>query len=331
MKKYVSALTAMVVILASVCAPGVSYAQEEVLGQYEELSSSEGIVESPNEEYFDPDEASLAPDEGSLAAGRNARTVTLKQGDLISNLETTCTAGYIDHDQHALLIAAHCGSPGDVFYIKNSFGRYTRIGVMNDNDYDPSIYRNDFAYISLDDHIVGENVYSGDGRVMLSDIHIGDRLCSYGQKSDAVKCGVVTDINGSVILSNRESGGVKGDSGGPGWIPGKGFVGVYSLFWGENKYPTENTRRNGVGFTYPQYSDRKDPVHLPYRPISIEAPMMTPPQQTSLIVKGETQQEKTTQNTTDSQLSPESIIAIIFGVFSILASIGFLFNNIMRK
>lgn len=79
-----------------------------------------------------------------------------------------------------------------------------------------------------DNVIAGKNIYSGEKKANIKDIEIDDPLCSYGAKSGTMHCGKVIDKTSRLVVGNKEAGGISGDSGGPAWVPGKGFVGVYS-------------------------------------------------------------------------------------------------------
>lgn len=207
-----------------------------------------------------------------------ASNTTVNQGDMLIMGTSACTAGYIDKANNRVITAAHCGSPGDIVYRGDSYKRFQRIGILEKNDnHNLSTSRNDYTYVKLDKGVTGNNIYSGDARITPQDVSVGDRFCSIGQKSPIVKCGVVKNIDGNMVVTNREGGGIKGDSGGPGWIPGKGFFGVYSVFWGENEYPTVNHRYNGSVFTYPEYSDKESRVMLDTGLISFIAPKILSP------------------------------------------------------
>lgn len=242
-------------------------------------------------------------------AQTEAQSIVVNQGDriLIGN-SSSCTAGYIDNEAGKLLTAAHCGSPGEKVYVKNSLGIYKNIGVMEGNpNYSTNHYRNDFAYVKLNSGVTGENIYSGDTRITPEDVEVGDRFCSIGASSPVLKCGVVRTVNDKILISNREGGGIKGDSGGPGWIPGKGFFGVYSFFFGgENKYPTKNTKYNGTAFTYPGSAETEDYLYLNTNDISFPAPKILEPKEAKPITNTTVQNPPTTKNDQNSSSSLSS-------------------------
>ena len=230
-------------------------------------------------------------------------STTVNQGDKLVMGTSACTAGYIDKANNRVITAAHCGSPGDVVYRGDSSGKYQRIGILEKNDnHNLLTSRNDYNYVKLDKGVTGNNIYSGDTQITPQDVAVGDRFCSIGQKSPIVKCGVVKNIDGNMVVTNREGGGIKGDSGGPGWVPGKGFFGVYSVFWGENEYPTVNHRYNGSVFTYPEYSDNESRVRLNTGIISFTAPQILSPDKADPVTPSTTRENPSP--TSSRQTSP---------------------------
>lgn len=92
-------------------------------------------------------------------------------------------------------------------------------------------YNDDIALVQLDDWVnVGNNSYSGDSWSKIEDVKEGDKLCAYGARTQKVRCGKVayTAPENNLIIGDIDTTGINGDSGGPAWIEGKGFVGVYS-------------------------------------------------------------------------------------------------------
>ena len=64
----------------------------------------------------------------------------------------------------------------------------------------------------------------------------GERVCSYGATTRREFCGHVTGVRGTLIATSI-TGPTYGDSGGPMWIPGRGFVAVNSgRLWRNDKY-----------------------------------------------------------------------------------------------
>lgn len=273
----------------------------------------------------------------------------INQGDRIVIGSSVCTAGYIDKATNTMITASHCTRTGTDVYKIDSLDQWHKVGVVETNpDHNSDTARNDFAFVKLDKNVAGENIYSGDTRITPDDVVVGDQFCSIGTNSPVIKCGVVKNIDGNVVVTNREGGGVKGDSGGPGWIPGKGFFGVYTLFWGANEYPSENRRNNGAAFTYPEYSDADVKVKLNTGNISFPAPELVSPDKAKPVTPTPTPTPtpapapnpnpaptpapnpnpapKPTNNTSSSTISP---VAIVLGLLGI-ASVGAVVFNIYR-
>lgn len=175
-----------------------------------------------------------------------------------SNTSNRCTVGYIDYNESKIYTAGHCGQSGDIASIREE--EFLAIGVFH-SDFKDNLYRNDIGWVKVPSHMLGSNIYTG------NDIEIpssGDQLCSYGSTSKKIHCGIIRGFDGQMILS--DTGGIPGDSGGPAWVPGKGFVGTYSVFW-EN----DNNRIVGTGYTPIRGYDNKkgNPKPLTKNPIFI--------------------------------------------------------------
>lgn len=161
-------------------------------------------------------------------AEANVNNGKIDQGETIFTLGHQCTVGYIDHHASRVYTAGHCGQNGASVLVKEE--NYLNIGTFNTN-YNWDIHRNDFGWIDVPRHFLGQNKYSGNN--IATNISRGDKICSYGSYSNKTYCGVVRGQDGNLVLSG--AGGIPGDSGGPAWIPGKGFVGVYSVYWSQNR------------------------------------------------------------------------------------------------
>lgn len=177
----------------------------------------------------------------------------VNQGDRISVKGKSCTIGYIDKSNRKAYTAAHCfvsdKNPEqyiDSQSVYNSFGRRigTASGVYSDTQND------DFIMIDLFNNIpIGENSFSGDTIAHLEDIKPGDTICSFSRMYKKTMCGEIEKVNEREILATREAGGIPGDSGGPAWVEGKGFVGVYSIILGV--FINGKQSKEYSGFTYP--------------------------------------------------------------------------------
>lgn len=137
-----------------------------------------------------------------------------------------CTIGYVDKQKRNFLFAGHCsaGKIGAKVFTEDM--KY--IGTVVENYHNGQAYT-DFAVVNIEQGMIGDNVYSHDRWVAPRDVQIGDTICSYGGNSKNTHCGKVIDKEyPNVIIGSPESDGIGGDSGAPAWIPGKGFVGVFS-------------------------------------------------------------------------------------------------------
>ncbi|OHF40301.1 hypothetical protein [Corynebacterium sp. HMSC074A01] len=210
----------------------------------------------PAEALTLPQGVSMGSSSISGALGANApRGTVVKQGDEILTDEVlsygSCTLGYVDRRAGIGYTAGHCGFAGQpvlntrrqiIGYFESStmitrkanlyldygaqifpeLGKYTYRGPMADT-----------ARIRFVPGVtVGGNSLSGDRIVPLREIRSGDKVCATGISSRRVSCGVVDRVHGQTIFAHH-TGLRHGDSGGPAWIPGKGFIGVNSAKeWG---------------------------------------------------------------------------------------------------
>ena len=175
---------------------------------------------------------------------------TIFLSDPHSHTGSQCTVGYIDHNKSKVYTAGHCGQSGNIASIVEE--EYLDIGVFH-SDFKDNAHRNDVGWVKVPSHMLGSNIYTGNDIAIPSR---GDKLCSYGSTSKKIHCGIIRGFDGQIILSDK--GGIPGDSGGPAWVPGKGFVGTYSVFW-EN----ENKHRLGTGFTPIYGYDNKNETPRP--------------------------------------------------------------------
>lgn len=178
--------------------------------------------------------------------------IIISQGDWVNmkheNGSFFCSVGYVDKEKNTILFAGHCVKgleKGESIYASDMV---TEIGVLKDSSYS-KITRpySDYAVVELTNSKPGNNIFTGDKWTSPHQVSIGDELCSYGNSSKQIHCGKVLSVNHNVIIGDKNSGGIRGDSGGPAWIPNKGFVGVFSVF-------TDNSS----GFTYPKLMFHKD-------------------------------------------------------------------------
>lgn len=165
---------------------------------------------------------------------------TIVQGDEISiDKKKTCTIGYIDHKEKLAYTADHCSFKGKKSVVYDNDDHI--IGTIESRTDRSSktllsqSMGNDFNVIKLNNYVsLAENIYSGDKKVDISDVKSGERVCVYSRMQKKVNCGKIKMIAGNVIVGDSEAYGKLGDSGGPVWIPGKGFVGLYIGVFGNN-------------------------------------------------------------------------------------------------
>lgn len=192
--------------------------------------------------------ASLASPQIAHAQQDSSQT-TISQGEKVYINETAiaCTVGYVDKNTHKAYIADHClpAHQKSVIYNSNREKIGEAYGRFSDRKMGIPKSRNDVAYINLyDDVETGENSYSGDNRVSTADITPGEKLCMFSRKFNSVHCGKVKSADGTLVVGDEHVNGIGGDSGGPAWIPGKGFVGVYTLIIGGNHFYTSIDDKN---------------------------------------------------------------------------------------
>lgn len=143
---------------------------------------------------------------------------------------STCTLGYVDTEKNIAYTAKHCGEDGQNVYKRGVNNQFTKIGT-----FDKSIKNNadDSAIITLRDDVVFDpeeeyNQYSNSKYAKIDDIEKGDTVCRYGARTREVMCGEIIDINKNnlVFVADSKLFSLRGDSGGPFWIPEKGYIGI---------------------------------------------------------------------------------------------------------
>ncbi|APT93243.1 hypothetical protein CPHO_10460 [Corynebacterium phocae] len=177
-------------------------------------------------------ETQAAPDAGSVRDVmsseilRNGEKTVVNQGDRIqSGSGEACTIGYID--KNVAYTAAHCFDRRKDNKAYNEALQFLGEVVVHP-DYDPNGNGNDLAVIKLADTVTaGSNGLSGN--IYLGGVYPGDSVCSYGVTTGKSTCGKVIKVDDSAGGYYTDAPAQRGDSGGPAWIPGKGFIGVVTL------------------------------------------------------------------------------------------------------
>ena len=164
-----------------------------------------------------------------------AGAVTVGQGDAVVVDGSECTVGF--NGERESFTAAHCGTSGDRVRKVLDDGTWSpAIGTLDTSPRSEET-TNDWARIRWDAGVeLGPNEYTGDAQIPLDDIRRGETVCYYGWATGAATCGTYYARVGNSFLVDVEPG-VPGDSGGPMWIPGRGFVGVISSQWAARQLP----------------------------------------------------------------------------------------------
>lgn len=136
-----------------------------------------------------------------------------------------CTIGYNDPAQALSYIAGHCGDDGSRATVTVG-GAQASGTFFPSSAFGASATGNDWGAIRWDDGVqLGPNAVTGDEVADLASLAPGDELCLLS--AGETRCSeFVGRLNNNVYWD--EPVGVRGDSGGPVWAPGKGFVAVYS-------------------------------------------------------------------------------------------------------
>ena len=170
---------------------------------------------------------SVALGVGALTITATTATASVSQGDIIYSDDTQCTIGYVDG--HAAYSAAHCARNGAI--ARDHAGNH--VGVWR-HEGDPSSPHTDIARIDLYQHS-GGNGYSGNKKAPDWALLPGSSVCKQGVTT-GVTCGLIVARNGNTV---QTVGAVPypGDSSGPAWVPGQGYIGVATQNWTGGSVP----------------------------------------------------------------------------------------------
>lgn len=158
-----------------------------------------------------------------------AATPVVNQGDLVDVVgKGRCTIAFNDRGQNVSYTAGHCGEEGDRAIVMGegfrASGTFHPSSAMNADEGTA----NDWGVIRWADGVkLGKNAISGDAVVAPSLMRSGDPVCVYGGTSKKTTCGSFAGAIGNNLYWDGPSG-KPGDSGGPVWVEGKGFLSVYT-------------------------------------------------------------------------------------------------------
>lgn len=176
--------------------------------------------------------------------------------------EGHCTVSYNNPSQRTSFTAAHCGRAGETVYLKDAQGNRVPAGTFHpSSSYDGQL-SNDWALIRWNADVeIGPNEFSGDRFVPLTELRQGAQICLRGGKSHGMTTNdfVCTKFSGSVnnTFFFEYANTAEGDSGGTVFVPGVGYVGVFSgetTFYGDSR-PSLTLQRAVVPYDGPRVVD----------------------------------------------------------------------------
>ena len=173
--------------------------------------------------------APVVKDAPATAGVESGATPVVRQGDSVDVLgKGRCTLAFNDRGQNVSYTAGHCGQEGDrAVVVGKGFratGTFHPSAAMNEDEGTA----NDWGVIRWDDGVkLGANGISGDSVVAPSLMRSGDPVCVYGAASKKTTCGSFAGVLGNNLYWDGPSG-KPGDSGGPVWVEGKGFLSIYT-------------------------------------------------------------------------------------------------------
>lgn len=250
-----------------------------------------------------------------------AATPVVNQGDVVDVVgKGRCTIAFNDRGQIVSYTAGHCGEKGDrAIVMGEGFRASGTFHPSSAMDADEGT-ANDWGVIRWADGVkLGENGITGDEVVAPSLMRSGDPVCVYGGTSKKTTCGSFAGAIGNNLYWDGPSG-KPGDSGGPVWVEGKGFLSIYtgvSMAVG-SKGEEARLNRSSVPANGPQVSPEEEMELL------AQAKRITTPVVHETAVPGGTP-EKVKDG--GSSASPGDVAAI---VFIVLAGVTFALPEIIK-
>lgn len=181
--------------------------------------------------------AALLPLPVASAQDSPSVPAAVDQGDRLliqktANMLGVCTVGYVDTENNRVWTDAHCGNDGAEVYdeYQQTIGTLRHVypnewaTLSNNTDMQWSVNSraSDLAYVEISDpNVLGKNYFSQDA---VAEPEVGDVLCAYGSRTQRIACSPITNISGPVVITGN-IGSDHGDSGGPAWVEGKGYIG----------------------------------------------------------------------------------------------------------
>lgn len=196
------------------------------------LITPQALAQSSNPTDPKPVAEPLIKDNDALSS---ASFSAVNQGDMIHNLESECTVGYVDKINRRLYTAKHCFGDGETVYLKNGVRKVGTFHYVKQSETSPGENVGDFAYILLDSAMkAGTNSYSGDSTSQ--EWHSDDKIYNYSRNLKDTTSGNAkrdstnpTYPSGPSHMRRNTAPSIPssqpGDSGGPVWSD-NGFIGV---------------------------------------------------------------------------------------------------------
>ncbi|BDV26759.1 hypothetical protein [Corynebacterium ulcerans] len=209
-----------------------------------------------------------------LASAQDAPSVpaAVDQGDRLliqrtANTLGVCTVGYVDTENNRVWTDAHCGDNGAEVYDEyhQSIGtlrhvypqEWASLSDTTEMQWSVNSRASDLAYVEISDsNLLGQNYFSQDS---VAEPEVGDVLCAYGSRTQRIACSPITNVSGPVVLTG-DIGSDHGDSGGPAWVEGKGYIGQLlgaDRVWRSDKGEVSTTVFRKIGT-----DDLRNPLNL---------------------------------------------------------------------